>query len=161
MVMAMSMTMRWIRIRWIGWKRVIVGFVIADEVEVTAGAKVFNRYLAPSANQQIISTQDRSPIQSQTSRSHMDNQWSMPVFWNGIFSEIRICLSCDLPEHNERIMVTPTVDRYHAEMVHSFKGGHSQTLATLLTVQWALRTCESPPCLPQPELRWFQRLLLF
>jgi hypothetical protein len=39
---------------------VIVGFVIADEVEVTAGAKVFNRYLAPPANnQQIISAQDR------------------------------------------------------------------------------------------------------
>lgn len=42
----------------------------------------------------------------------------MSVFWNVILSEIRICLSCDLPENNER-MVTPTVDRYHAEMVHS------------------------------------------
>lgn len=31
----------------------IVGFDIADEVEVTVGAKVFNGYLTPSVNQKI------------------------------------------------------------------------------------------------------------
>ena len=42
----------------------------------------------------------------------------MSVSWNVILSEIRIGLSCDVPENNRRL-VTPTEDRYHAEMVHS------------------------------------------